>query len=200
MPLTHSVSARLTALEDDLLLQQARAGDQRAFECLVERHGPWLLRRIDHTVRDHQLAQDILQQVWLRLYRSLSSLRLQGTLPAWLAQVARNCCVDELRRKRLPTFSDLTAREGEEVSPVALLLDPAPLSEELIEWQELHQSLLAAIGALPPRMQAVVLLRAEAQFSYGEIGQELGIPVSTAKTIFFRAKRLLRAFYQRDGS
>lgn len=200
MPLTHAVSARLTALEDDLLLEAARAGDQRAFERLVERHGPWLLRRIDRTVRDDQLAQDILQQVWLQLYRSLSTLRVQGTLPAWLARVARNRCVDELRHKRLPTFSELTAGEGEEVPPVALLLDPAPLSEELVEQQELHQSLLAAIGDLPLRMQAVVLLRAEAQLSYGEIEQKLGIPVSTAKTIFFRAKRLLRASYQLDGS
>jgi RNA polymerase sigma-70 factor (ECF subfamily) len=200
MPLTHFADAKPTALEDDLLLQQAHAGDQRAFECLVERHGPWLLRRIDHTMRDDQVAQDILQQVWLRLYRSLFSLRLQGTLPAWLARVALNCCVDELRRKRLPTFSELAAGEGEEVPPVALLLDPAPLSEELVERQELHQSLLAAIGTLPPRMQAVVLLRAEAELSYGEIGQELGIPVSTAKTIFFRAKRLLCASYKLDGS
>jgi RNA polymerase sigma-70 factor (ECF subfamily) len=183
------------------LLEQARAGDQRAFERLVERHGPWLLRRIGRTVRDEQLAQDILQQVWLQLYRSLSTLRVQGTLPAWLARVAHNRCVDELRRKRWPTFSELTAGEEEEtVSPMPLLLDPAPLAEELLEWQELRQSLLAAIGALPARMRAVVLLRTQAQLSYGEIEQVLGIPVSTAKATFFRAKRQLRAWCQLEGA
>jgi RNA polymerase sigma-70 factor (ECF subfamily) len=65
-------------------------------------------------VRDEHLAQDILQYVWLQLYRSLADFRAQGTLPAWLAQVARNRCVDELRRKRSLTFSELAAGEEED--------------------------------------------------------------------------------------
>lgn len=201
MPLTYPTSTKLAALEDDCLLEQARAGDQRAFERLVERHGPWLLRRIGRIVRDEQLAQDILQQVWLQLFRSLSTLHAAGTLRGWLARVAHNRCVDELRRKRLLTFSELTIGEEENtVSTVFLLLDPAPLSEELLEWQELYQSLLVAIGALPPLMRAVVLLRAEGQLSYGEIQQVLGISASNAKATFSRAKRKLLAWRQLEGA
>jgi RNA polymerase sigma-70 factor, ECF subfamily len=201
MPLTYPASTRRAALEDDRLLEQARTGDHQAFERLVERHGPWLLHRIGRIVRDELLAQDILQQVWLQLYRSLSTLRATGTLSGWLAQVAHNRCVDELRRKRLLTFSELTAGEEEEtVFPLPLLLDPAPLSEELLEWQELHQSLLTAIGALPPRMRAVVLLRAEGQLSYSEIQQVLGISASNAKATFSRAKRKLLAWRQLEGA
>lgn len=114
--------------------------------------------------------------------------------------MARNRCLDELRRRRLLTFSELAAGEEEaQVLPLVLLPDPAPLPEELLEWHELQQSLQAAIDALPPRVRAVVLLRTQAQLSYGEIGQALGMPVSTAKTAFFRAKRLLRASCQLDG-
>ena len=201
MPLAHAASSRLAALEDDRLLQAARAGDQRAFERLVERHGPWLLRLIDRMVRDAHLAQDILQQVWLQLYRSLPALRVQGTLPAWLARVARNRCVDELRRKRPLAFSEVAAgTEGDEALSLALLPDPAPLPEEQVEWQERHESLRAAIGAFPPRVQAVVLLRCGAQLSYDEIGQVMGIPVSAAKSAFFRARRRLRASWQPDIS
>lgn len=200
MPRSRTVNTSLTGLEDDRLLEAARAGDQRAFARLVERHGPWLLRRIGRLLRDEHLAQDILQQVWLDLYRSLSTLRAQGTLPAWLARVAYNRCVDELRRKRWPTFSELTMGEEDVVPLLAPFLDPAPLTEELIEWQELHLSLLAAIGALPARMRVVVLLRLEAQLSYGEIEQVVGIPVSTAKTLFFRAKRLLCASCPLNGA
>ena len=197
MPLPRTRSTRLVGLEDDDLLQQARAGDQQAFERLVGRHGPWLLHLIGHMVRDDQLAQDILQQVWLQLYRSLATLRTAGTLKAWLARVARNRCLDELRRKHLVTFSELAVGEGDdEALPLLMLLDPAPLPEELLEWHELHESLRAAIDALPPRARAVVLLRCEAQLSYGEIGQALRMPVSTVKTAFFRAKRLLRASSQ----
>jgi RNA polymerase sigma factor (sigma-70 family) len=201
MPAPHDPLKRQTALEDDRLLQQAGTGDQRAFERLVERHGPWLLHLIGRIMRDEHLAHDILQQVWLQLYRSLPTLRLEGTLSAWLARVARNRCLDELRRTRLLTFSELASgEEDEEVLSLVLLRDPAPLPEELIEWHELQESLQAAIDALPPRVRAVVLLRAFAQLSYGEIGQALRMPVSTAKTTFFRAKRLLRATRQLEDA
>jgi RNA polymerase sigma factor (sigma-70 family) len=189
----------LSSLDDDGLLQLARAGDQRAFERLVERHGPWLLRKIGRFVRDEHLAQDILQHVWLQLYRSLSGFRAQGTLPAWLAQVARNRCVDELRRKRPLTFSELASGEEEDQEfPLALLLDPSPLPEEEVEWQELWESLQEAVGTFPPRVWSVVLLRLEAQLSYGEIERVLGIPVSTAKSTFFRARRQVLQWHQRQ--
>lgn len=188
-------NASQTSPGDDHLLQLSCAGDQRAFELLVERHGPWLLHLIGRMVRDDQLAQDILQQVWLQLYRSLSTLRIQNTLPGWLARVAHNRCLDELRRKRLLTFSDLAGEEDEEALSLLMLPDPAPLPEELLEWQEIQETLEAAIGALPPRVRTVVLLRLRAQFSYAEIEQALGIPIATAKTTFFRAKRQLRASF-----
>jgi RNA polymerase sigma-70 factor, ECF subfamily len=201
MTLPCTASAGQAGLEDDRLLEAARSGDQQAFERLVERHSSWLLLLINRMVRDEHLAQDLLQQVWLQLYRSLSTLRTQGTLKAWLARVARNRCLDVLRRRRLLTFSEL-ARGEEDDEGLALLLlpDPAPLPEELLAWLEWRESLRAAIGSLPPRVRAVVLLRTEAQLSYDEIGQVLGMPVSTAKTAFFRAKRVLRAAYQFNGA
>lgn len=108
---------RQAVLEDDRWLQQARSGDHQAFERLVEHHGPWLLHLIGRMVRDEHLVQDILQQVWLQLYRSLPTLHAEGTLSAWLARVARNRCLDKLRRTRLLTFSELTAGEEEEMPP-----------------------------------------------------------------------------------
>lgn len=192
----------LTGLEDDHLLEQARAGDQRAFECLVMRHGSWLLPVIRHLVRDEYLAQDILQQVWLQLYRSLATLRLEGKLKAWLICVARSRCIDELRHRRLLTFSELAGREdeGEQESALSALPDPAPRPEELLEAYELQQSLRAAIEVLPPRMRAVVLLRYREELSYGEIGHVLHISVPAAKTIFMRAKQRLRTSYRLAGA
>lgn len=89
--------------------------------------------------------------------------------------------------------------EEEQEFPLALLLDPSPLPEEQVEWQERWESLQEAISAFPPRVRAVVLLRLEAQLSYGEIERVLGIPVSTAKSTFFHAKRQLLAWRQRQG-
>lgn len=134
--------ARGASLEDDRLLEAAAAGSQQAFAQLVECHSPWLLNRISRIIRDEHLAQDIAQQVWVQLYRSLSTLRREGTLKAWLAQVAHNRCLDELRRKRPLTFSELTANEENE--EVFLLPDPDPRPEELLEWHELQESFQTA--------------------------------------------------------
>lgn len=94
--------------------------------------------------------------------------------------------MDELRRRRPLTFSELTwEEEGELALPLALMLDPTPLPEEEVERRERHESLLAAVRSLPPRMRAIVLLRTEGQLSYREIEQVLGIPVSRCQTPLF---------------
>ncbi|HUY79699.1 MAG TPA: sigma factor, partial [Ktedonobacterales bacterium] len=84
---------------------RARAGDETAFSQLVERHSPWLFRRIVHLLRDEYLAHDAMQQVWLRCYLSLDEIRLVSALPAWLARVAHNQCVSDLRRLSSHQFS-----------------------------------------------------------------------------------------------
>jgi RNA polymerase sigma-70 factor (ECF subfamily) len=109
-------------------------------------------------------------------------------------RVAHNGCISELRRKRLTHFSELEAVDEEEDScPLVELADREPLPEEVAERHDLQQRLRQAIVALPPKMRAVVVLRYAAHLSFTEIGQTLGIPMSTAKAHFQRAKPLLRA-------
>ena len=115
-------------------------------------------------------------------------------LKAWLFQVARNRCLDELRRKRAIHFSELESTSDEdEISPLVAIPDPHPLPEELAERHDLQECLQRAIQALPPKFRSVVLLRYAAQLSFSEIGQALNMPEATAKTYFQRAKPLLRS-------
>jgi len=108
--------------------------------------------------------------------------------------VARNRCLDELRRKRVLRFAEVeTLSEEEESDVLTVLPDSRPLPDELVERRELQQRLLQAIGALPPKFRAVVYLRYREQLTFPEIGQALGMPEATAKTYFSRAKPLLRA-------
>jgi RNA polymerase sigma-70 factor (ECF subfamily) len=190
-------SKRYSDLADDVLVQRAHIGDHGAFELLVDRYSAVLLRLIYHLVRDEHLAHDILQYVFLQLYRSLPTLRAQGTLKAWLSQVARNRCFDELRRKRPVYFSEVAPdSDGDEFSPLLMLPDPDLPLEEQVEQDELRELLLEAIETLPSSYRAVVLLRYTHQLSFREIGQELGIPDSTAKTYFHRARKPLRALLE----
>ncbi len=188
---------RYADLADDVLVQRAQSGDHGAFELLVDRYSALLLRLICQLVRDEDLAYDILQHVFLQLYRSLATLRLGGTLSGWLCQVARHRCFDELRRKRPVLFSEIAPEpEGEEFSHLLTLLDPDLQPQEQHELRELRESILDAIETLPLRYRAVVLLRYVSQLSFREIGQALGIPNSTAKTYFHRARKPLRALLE----
>jgi RNA polymerase sigma-70 factor (ECF subfamily) len=172
-------------------------GDHDAFEMLVERYSDLLLRLAYHLVRDEHLAHDILQYVFLQLYRSLPKLQGGGTLKAWLCQVARHRCFDELRRKRPIFFSEIApVPDGDEFSHPITLPDPGLQPEEQLEQDELRQLLLEAIETLPSGYRAVVQLRYAHYLSFREIGQELGIPGSTAKTSFHRARKLLRTLLE----
>jgi RNA polymerase sigma-70 factor (ECF subfamily) len=179
---------------DGVLIQQALAGDEHAFEGLVRRYQGPLFQYIYHFVGDYDLACDVFQQVLLQLYRSLPTLCTIQPLKPWLLRVAHNGCVSELRRKRLTHFSELEAVDEEEDSyPLVELADREPLPEEVAERHDLQQRLQQAIVALPPKIRAVVVLRYAAHLGFAEIGQTLGIPLSTAKARFQRAKPLLRA-------
>ena len=181
------------AMPDSMLAQHYLAGDQQAFEVLVKRYSGPLFTFIYRFLGEYDVACDILQQVMLQLYLSLPKLRTREPLKAWLYQVARNRCLDEVRRRRAIPFSELEKETEEEEQPLLdTMQDRSPLPEEVVERREVQETLLKAIGALPPKFRAVVLLRYASQLSYAEIGRVLHMPEATAKTYFQRAKPLLK--------
>ena len=181
-------------ITDGMLVKQTMAGDQSAFETLVRRYNTSIFNFICHCLGDYDLACDVSQQVFLQLYISMPTLRTGEPLKAWLFQVARNRCLDELRRKKAIHFSELEAsNDDDDLSPLAIMPDEGPLPEELAERSDLKQKLRAAIDTLPPKFRSVVLLRYAGQLSFSEIGKTLSMPEATAKTYFQRARPLLRA-------
>lgn len=185
-------------IADGTLAQQTLAGDEGAFEVLVGRYSTGLFNFICHFLGDYHLACDVLQQVFLQLYISLPKLRTGEPLKSWLFQVARNRCLDELRRKRPTYFSELeTAFDDEESPSLVDIPDSSPLPEEVAIRHDSQRRLRGAIQSLPPRFRSVVLLRYAGQLSFSEIGRTLNMPESTAKTYFQRAKPLLRANLER---
>ncbi len=193
MQLRERIKSQSVELTDGILAKQTLAGDQEAFEKLVQRYSSSLFNFICRFLNDYDSASDILQQVFTQLYISLPNLRTGEPLKAWLFRVARNRCLDELRRKRIVHFSELqTPGEDEDLSPLAIIPDTSPLPEDVVEHHDLQHILQEAIDGLPPKFRAVVLLRYAGQLSFSEIGRTLEMPEATAKTYFQRAKPLLR--------
>lgn len=160
---------------------------------LVERYRTPLYQFIARYFGDYDHRCDVLQQVLIQLYLSLPHLRNDGVLQAWLFRVARNRCLDELRRRHVPNFSEVMAEWNEEeafLSEGALVL--APSVEDQAELHEVQQILCQAITNLPPKYRPIVWLRYTTLLNFGEIGRILNIPEATAKTYFQRAKLRLR--------
>jgi len=181
---------------DGVLVEQALAGDQWAFEILIRRYHGLLVSYIYGFLKDSEQVYDVLQHVFLKLYVSLPKLLTNVSLKGWLFQVARNRCLDELRtrcrRAEIP-YSTLEWKYGEEeLSPIEAMTDPEPLPEEVAERIELHCLLQQAIFSLPPTFRSIVYLRCFRQLSFSEIGRMLSMPEPTVKTYFFRSLPLLR--------
>ena len=182
---------------DGVLVGQALAGDERAFETLVHRYDASLFACVYRYMRDYDQTCDVLQDVWLQLSRSLPTLRTGEPLGPWLFRVARNRGLDALRRRRrrcVLYFSELEREaDEEERSPLTSVPDFHPLPEELAEHHELQHALQQAIQALPPKFRTVVLLRYAGQLSFAEIGRVLQMPTTTVKSFFYRARPRLAA-------
>jgi RNA polymerase sigma-70 factor, ECF subfamily len=181
-------------LPDGVQALESTVGDECSFELLYQRYSSSLFNFIYRFFGDYDQASDILQQVFLKLYMSLPMLDMGKSLKSWLFQVARNRCLDELRRKHTVNFSELESVDDEEETPFLMVVpDPHPLPEEVAEQHELQESLQKAIQLLPQKFRSVVLLRYGAQLSFSEIGKTLHMPEATAKTYFYRARPLLQA-------
>jgi RNA polymerase sigma-70 factor (ECF subfamily) len=181
---------------DGILIERALAGNQRAFELLVSRYHLLLVSYIHGFIKDSEQVYDVLQHVFLKLYVSLPILLTHVSLKGWLFQVARNRCLDELRRRYRRTeipFSTLEwENRGEELLPIEIITDPEPLPEEVAERIELHCLLQQAIFSLPPKFRSIVRLHCFRQLSFSEIGRMLNMPEHTVKTYFYRSLPLLR--------
>src|SRR5947209_2091375 len=96
----HGYNTSLSEMTDGMLVKLILAGEEQAFEPLIRRYEKPLFNFICHFLSNYDLACDTLQDVFVKLYLSLPKLRTDQPLKPWLFQVARNCCLDELRRKR----------------------------------------------------------------------------------------------------
>jgi RNA polymerase sigma-70 factor (ECF subfamily) len=181
------------------LVEQAAAGNERAFELLVERYETLVWQFVYHHLACTEEVQDVMQFVFLQLYLFLPRLRghlittrSQRPLKSWLLQVAKNRCHDEHRKKHPCLFSEFETKTEEESSPLECLPDTAPLPEDYVEAQDLQRRLQAAIQTLPSRFREIVSLRYQEELSFREIGHRLHIPENTARTYYQRARPLLR--------
>jgi RNA polymerase sigma-70 factor (ECF subfamily) len=174
---------------DPELLRRAQKGDEHAFAELVRAYETPLYNYILRLTGDRALAEDLLQEVFLRVYQGLPRFSLRCKFTTWLFQVTKNSVLDELR-----------AKERRPLTPVTL--DDAPHLEALdqpAERVEAIDGLWRAIDALPVDLKMALLLRDVVGLSYNEIADSLEITLATVKWRIFKAREDVQIGLAREG-
>ncbi|GCE25068.1 RNA polymerase subunit sigma-24 [Dictyobacter alpinus] len=189
---------------DGHLITQACAGDQHAFEALVNRYRDTLFRYSHTILKEKDMADDVLQFVFLQLYLSLPTLTTSGSLKAWLFRVTRNRCFDMLRKRRsepVMCFSALVVEDLEDDnSLIEGIMDPNSLPEEIVMMLEIQSILRRALFTLPPSLHTIVYLHSFRHLSFTEIARILNLPPSRVKTYFYRSLPRLHDALMKDIS
>jgi RNA polymerase sigma-70 factor (ECF subfamily) len=172
-------------LDRDLLERLHRERDLDAFDRLVDRHQGDLLRLADAVIGDHDAAQEVVADAFLKMGRQVATVRNKhrNSLRSWLHTVVRNGAIDELRRRR-------RQRLGAMVDDMAAAdqLDP----QHSFEQNEQARALWSAVDAPPPLERAVIVLRYREQRTYAAIAEQVGKSVTHVGVLLNQAMGRLR--------
>jgi RNA polymerase sigma-70 factor (ECF subfamily) len=176
-------------MADSDLIARAASGDPAAFQALVERHRSMVYRVAFQFAGNHYDAEDIAQEVFIKVYRSLDKFRQDAQLTSWLYRIVMNACIDH-RRRHVPAGS---APFGEEAEHTLLNTpEEAPGPEDRAYAGELGQVLETEINRLPKGQRIVFIMRHHQGLKLGEIADALGLAEGTVKRQLHAAVHRLR--------
>ena len=173
----------------------AAAGDKASFARLVEKHKAPVFGLCYRLVGSTDEARDAAQEAFVRAYTSIRDFDARQPFGAWVLRIARNHCIDLLRRRR-PTLALVSEARGEDAEQ-GVAAEPADLfamgGEQAVQESEAQRDLEAAVASLPPRYREVIALFHVQHKSYAEIAQALNVPMGTVMTWLHRARKELKS-------
>ena len=174
---------------DTDLISRAAGGDPSAFQALVERHRSMVYRIAYQFAGNHHDAEDIAQEVFIKVYRSLDRFRQDAQLTSWMYRIVMNACIDHRRRQRLA----IAAPFGDEAEHRMLNTpEDTPGPEDRAYAGELGQVLESEIGRLPNGQRVVFVMRHHQGMKLCEIAAALGLAEGTVKRQLHAAVHRLR--------
>jgi len=172
------------------LLRRIQAGDADALDGLITRHGAALRRHLERYVSATD-ADDLLQELWLRVWQRAEQWDGRGRPLAWLLAIATNLALNHVRRRRGTVSLAVMAAEELEEMPASASDALVPGPEDRAMWGDELDRIRSAMAQLPAdKREALRLVRLEGR-SLQEVAAELGIPVGTVKSRLHHAHRLL---------
>jgi len=179
---------------DAALMLRVQRGDRAAFAELVEKYQQPVMNFIYGKLRDGTEAEDLAQNVFLQVYKSRARYRQTAKFSTWLFTIARNLCLNELRRRsRHPAESLEETQIENDDQPRLQIEDHAIISApETMLHGELSEKIAETIATLPENQRGAILLCLQEDMSYEEIAKILGCSLSATKSLIHRARETLK--------
>jgi RNA polymerase sigma-70 factor, ECF subfamily len=172
--------------EDKDLLEQIQSGDQAASKNLFDAYHKTVFRLCSRMLRDSQEAEDVTQEVFLKVFLKIKKFRGESNVSTWLYRITLNLCLNRLRRKKYARFLslDFLLEKG---SQPAQEPEKEPLAR--LTQQEKKALVRNAVDSLPKNQRAAVILNHYMDFSYDEIAETMGLSTASVRSLLFRGKK-----------
>jgi RNA polymerase sigma-70 factor (ECF subfamily) len=175
------------------LLARVAAGDETAFQILVNRHQTPVLNLIYRFLGDRQKSEDLAQETFLQVWRAAKTYQGRSKFTTWLYRIGVNLCLNEIkaarRRSWLQFFRNLPDSKGPEDKSLS---DAAPNPEDLLLAHERSRQISDALQSLPENQRIALILKRYEDLSYEEISTVLGCSIPAVESLLVRAKRSLQ--------
>ena len=183
-----------TADPDAALMLRVRQGDRGAFAALVEKYQQPVMNVAYRMLRDATEAEDLAQVVFVQVFKSAHRYKVSSKFSTWLFTIARNLCLNELRRRsRHPTDSLEAGRPEQEDQPWQQFEDKKTASPpERLLHGELEAKIEEALAGLPENQRLAIVLCRQEDLSYEDIARVLGCSVSATKSLIHRGRETLK--------
>jgi RNA polymerase sigma-70 factor (ECF subfamily) len=179
---------------DAEIMLRVKAGDQSAFDFLVQKYRRPLVSFMYRMARNTAAAEDLAQEVFLRVYRSRQTYEASAKFTTWLYRIATNLAVNHARdtRKERPDVTVSLDEPDEETGTTMDVADGAITAEENLVRRERTLAIREKVEALPERQRLAVIMHKYQQMDYKQISEVLKLSESATKSLLFRAYETLR--------
>ena len=173
---------------DHELVARVQRGDSKAFDLLVRKYQHRIVALIGRYVSDWSECQDVAQEAFLRAYRAIGSFRGDAQFYTWLHRIAVNTAKNHLvAHGRRPPTDDIDVADAEQYDSGIRLRDNDTPERELMR-QQMEQTVMRAVEALPEELRTAITLREVEGLSYEEIAARMDCPIGTVRSRIFRAR------------
>ena len=179
---------------DAELMLRVKRGDMRAFEELVDKYKQPVMNVVQRMLRDPTEAEDLAQNVFIQVFKASDRYKASAKFSTWLFTIARNLCLNELRRRSRHPADSLEASQTEsEGSSAPQYEDVKTFSPtDNLLHSELEEKVQQALNELPENQRTAILLCRRDELSYDDISEVLGCSLSATKSLIHRGRETLK--------